>query len=74
MDWRQPVKFDNKPGPSSNVRMTGHVTKEEKKGYLEAGMNDVLIKTFRMDSLRALMQRPGQPDAFPPMTASRIRG
>jgi len=52
------------------VGLTAHATTEEKKGYLEAGMNDVLIKPVRMESLRVITQRLGQPDAFPPLAAS----
>jgi len=42
----------------SIVGLTAHATKEGKKEYLEAGMNDVLIKPSRMDSLRVTMRRP----------------
>jgi CheY-like chemotaxis protein/HPt (histidine-containing phosphotransfer) domain-containing protein len=52
------------------VGLTAHATTEEKKGCLEAGMNDVLIKPVRMESLRVMTQRLGQPDAFPPLAAS----
>ena len=52
------------------VGLTAHATTEEKKGYLEAGMNDVLIKPVRMESLRVITQRLGQPDTFPPLAAS----
>jgi two-component system sensor histidine kinase BarA len=52
------------------VGLTAHATTEEKKAYLEAGMNDVLIKPVRMESLRVMTQRLGQPNAFPPLAAS----
>jgi two-component system sensor histidine kinase BarA len=33
-------------------------------------MNEVLIKPVRMESLRVMTHRLGQPDAFPPLAAS----
>ncbi len=50
--------------------LTAHATAEERKEYLRAGMNDVLIKPVSIERLRGLTQRLGRPDAFPPMAAS----
>lgn len=52
------------------VGLTAHATTGEKKECLDAGMNDVLIKPVRMESLRVMTQRLGQPDAYPPLSAS----
>jgi CheY-like chemotaxis protein len=52
------------------VGLTAHATTEEKKECLEAGMNDVLIKPVRMESLSAMTHRLGQPGAFLPLAAS----
>jgi len=52
------------------VGLTAHATTDEKKECHEAGMNDVLIKPVRMESLRAMTHRLGQPGAFPPLAAS----
>lgn len=52
------------------VGLTAHATGKEKKECLEAGMNDVLIKPVRMESLRVITQRLGQTNALPPLAAS----
>ena len=52
------------------VGLTAHATTEEKKECLDAGMNDVLIKPVRMESLRVMTQRLGQPESYPPLSAS----
>jgi len=48
-------------------------TTKEKKEYLKAGMNDILIKPARMKSLRAVMWHLGQPDASNLLAASGKR-
>ena len=50
--------------------LTAHATVEEKRAYLKAGMNDVLIKPVSIERLRDITQRLDRPGAFPPMAAS----
>ncbi len=52
------------------VGLTAHATTEEEKEYRGAGMNDVLIKPAKIESLRDMTHKMGQPDAFPPLAES----
>ncbi len=49
------------------VGLTAHATAQEKTAYLDAGINDVIIKPVRMDNLKIVIRRLGRSVARPPL-------
>ena len=49
--------------------LTAHATSQEKEAYRMAGMDDVLIKPVRLESLKSLLRKQGRLTPKPPIAA-----